>query len=68
MQDKSTKPRQYLHPMKRGGVRIHQRIMISDTLRGFYLVHRRHVSTLKNGETMGMSNPCRKDVWIWTIY
>ena len=48
MRDISTKPQHYLYPMKKGGDRLHHRIIISDTLRGFYLFQRRHLFTLKN--------------------
>ena len=41
------KTQHYLYPLRKSGARLHQRIIISDALRGFYLVQRRYLLTLK---------------------
>ena len=62
------KPQHYLYPHSKSGGRLHHRIMILDTLRGFYRVQRRHLLTLNNNrETRDMSKPFGKDVWNWTM-
>ena len=64
MLDISTKPQHYLYPLRNSGVSLYYRVFISDTLRRFYIVQRRHLLTLNNLETRVISNPFRKDVWI----
>ena len=68
MRDRSTKPQHHLYPQRNNGGRIHDRILILDTLRVFYLVQKKHLLTPYNLETRVMSKPFIKDFWNWTKY
>ena len=68
MQERSIKPQHCIYPLSKSGGKLHQRIVILDTVRGFYLVQRRHLFKIDNLEPRGMSNPFSKNFWIWTIY
>ena len=61
MWDISMKSQKYIYPLRKSGGRIYHRIIISDTLRGFYLFQRRHILIINNLETRVMSNPFSKD-------
>ena len=61
------KSQHYLYPQRKSGGRIHQIIMILNSLRVFYLVQRINLLTLKNLETRGVSKPFSKDAWDFTM-
>ena len=66
-EDRLTHTHIHTHTLMNSGVRIHQRIIILDTLRVFYLVQRKHLLNLNNLKTRSISNPFSKNVWIWTM-